>query len=67
MIILRVQKYGNEGSKSSFSKMALNTGRKICNCFSMEVVANVTTKTSYVHKHFYLRNMLDFFNYSLVI
>ena len=64
---IRVQKYGNEGPKNSFSKMAYSTVHRVCNCFSMEVIAGVTNTNSNVNKHFYLRNMLGFFSYFFVI
>ena len=39
--------------KNSFSKMAYNSVRKAHNCFSMEVVADMTKANSYVNKCFY--------------
>ena len=39
---LRVKKYGNEGPKNSFLEMAYNEIRKVCYCFFMEVIADVT-------------------------
>ena len=50
---LRVQKYGNEGPKNLFSKIAYITAQKVCNSFSMEAIADVTKMNSYVNKHFY--------------
>ena len=51
---------GNEGPKNLFSKIAYNIVRKAWNCFTMEMIADVTKTSSYVNKHFCFRNMLHF-------
>ena len=54
--------------KISFSKMAYNVVQNMCNCFSLEVIADVTKMNPYVNKCFsYIPNMPNFFNYSVVI
>ena len=47
--------------------MAYNGARKAYNCFSMEVIADMTKTNSYVNKRFYFRKILDFFSYSFSI
>jgi len=52
---VRVNKYGNEGPKNPFSKMAFNTVQKVYNCFSMEVITEVTKMNVYVNNHSYFQ------------
>ena len=47
---LRVQKYGNDGPETSFSKIVHNTVRKVCGCFYIDLITDVTKENSCVNK-----------------
>jgi len=62
----RVNKYGNEGPNNPFSKMAYNTVQKVYNCFSIEVIIEVTKMNVYVNKHPIFKHS-KLFNHSFVV